>query len=97
MGTGDLGVGRHVKRMASAFYGRARAYERGLAGTEDLGEALRRNLYGTAAPREASLAAMRDWVATAAGSLARQQVEALLEGEVAFPAPAAPAAAAEAS
>jgi len=26
MGTGDLSVGRHVKRMAQGFYGRIRAY-----------------------------------------------------------------------
>ncbi|MBV9965617.1 MAG: ubiquinol-cytochrome C chaperone, partial [Alphaproteobacteria bacterium] len=30
MGTGDLSVGRQVKRMAQAFYGRIDAYERGL-------------------------------------------------------------------
>jgi cytochrome b pre-mRNA-processing protein 3 len=90
MGTGDLGVGGHVKRMASAFYGRARAYERGLAGAEDLGVALRRNLYGTASPSEASLGAMAAWVEAAAAALAAQKVEALMAGEVAFPPPPAP-------
>src|SRR5579862_8365539 len=30
MGTGDLSVGREVKRMAEAFYGRVAAYEQGL-------------------------------------------------------------------
>lgn len=90
MGTGDLGVGAQVKRMASAFYGRARAYERGLSGAEDLAEALRRNLYGTAAPSAAALAAMRTWVEAAAVALAGQKVEALERGEVAFPIAAAP-------
>ena len=32
MGTGDLSVGRQVKRMAQAFFGRIDAYERGLSG-----------------------------------------------------------------
>jgi cytochrome b pre-mRNA-processing protein 3 len=34
MGTGDLSVGRQVKRMAQSFYGRIQAYESGLAGGE---------------------------------------------------------------
>jgi cytochrome b pre-mRNA-processing protein 3 len=89
MGTGDLGVGRQVKRMASAFYGRARAYERGLAGEEDLGEALRRNLYGTVAPSDVAVTAMRGWSAAAGEALAAQSVAALMAGEVAFPAPPA--------
>lgn len=88
MGTGDLGVGAHVKRMASAFYGRARAYERGLSGAEDLGAAVRRNLYGTAAPTEAALAAMVVWVEATAAALAAQSVDALMAGEVTFPTPA---------
>ena len=42
MGTGDLSVGRQVKRMAEAFYGRIHAYERGLGeGDEVLRPALR--------------------------------------------------------
>jgi cytochrome b pre-mRNA-processing protein 3 len=88
MGSGDLGVGAHVKRMASAFYGRARAYERGLAGAEDLGAALRRNLYGTAAPSAAALATMAAWAEAAAAGLDEQEVAALMRGEVAFPTPA---------
>src|SRR5438128_12547656 len=31
MGVGDLSVGKHVKRMARAFYGRILSYESGLA------------------------------------------------------------------
>src|SRR5947209_14233250 len=49
MGTGDLSVGREVRRMAEAFYGRIEAYERGLAeGDAALEAALARNLFGTA-------------------------------------------------
>src|ERR1700674_4046258 len=49
MGTGDLGVGREIKRMAEAFYGRVAAYEQGLAGDDSvLRPALARHLFGTA-------------------------------------------------
>ncbi|MGE0650824.1 MAG: ubiquinol-cytochrome C chaperone family protein [Alphaproteobacteria bacterium] len=45
MGVGDLGVGRRVKIMAEAFYGRIRAYDDGLAaGKPALARALARNV-----------------------------------------------------
>src|ERR1700682_3201497 len=48
IGTGDLSVGKQVKRMARAFFGRIRAYEEGLAGDDSaLSAALARNLFGT--------------------------------------------------
>ncbi|HTV45268.1 MAG TPA: ubiquinol-cytochrome C chaperone family protein [Stellaceae bacterium] len=48
LGTGDLSVGRHVKRMARGFYGRIHAYQDGIArGDAQLAAALVRNLYGT--------------------------------------------------
>lgn len=47
MGAGDLGVGRRVKAMAQAFYGRIQAYDDGLAaGAEILAQAVVRNVYG---------------------------------------------------
>jgi cytochrome b pre-mRNA-processing protein 3 len=59
MGAGDLGVGRRVKAMAQAFYGRATAYEEALAADDEaLNQALRRNLYATAEPVEDDVAAM---------------------------------------
>jgi len=73
MGVTDLGVGRRVKAMAQGFYGRIRAYERGLAGTpEELAEALRRNLWGTVPGVSAA------HVTTLVGYLRRQR-EALAE------------------
>ena len=94
MGTGDLSVGKEVKRMAKAFYGRVAAYEGGLAAGDDkLTEALRRNLYGTAAPSEQDLRAMAFYLRGAAERLARQGTDGLLAGEVEFgPAPARGAA-----
>ncbi len=84
MGAGDLGVGRHVKAMAQAFYGRIAAYEEGLAKAEALPAALRRNLYGTAAPSEAQLVAVAAYMHRQEAALAAQPVAALLAGEVQF-------------
>jgi cytochrome b pre-mRNA-processing protein 3 len=77
--------------MATGFYGRAAAYEEGLAETAGLEAALRRNLYGTVEPTPAELAAMARYLRTAAESLARQSTRALGEGRVEFPAIVLPA------
>jgi cytochrome b pre-mRNA-processing protein 3 len=86
LGTGDLSVGREVKQMAQAFYGRIHAYESGLdaAADADLHAALRRNLYGTAAPSDAQLGAMATYLRDEAARLVRQDAAELLAGTVTF-------------
>jgi cytochrome b pre-mRNA-processing protein 3 len=84
MGVSDLGVGRRVKEMASGFYGRIVAYDKGLADAAALDLALRRNLYGTAAPSEAQRAEAAAYVVRQAAALEAQPVAALLAGEVGF-------------
>src|SRR5258708_234778 len=84
MGAGDLGVGRRVKAMARGLYGRIAAYERGLADEAAMVAAWRRNLFGTAAPDEAQLAALSAYARHQAAALAAQPATALLAGAVAF-------------
>jgi len=85
MGTGDLSVGREVKRMASAFYGRIAAYEAGLAADDAaLIAALARNLYGTAPPDAAPLRAMAHYARRETASLDRQEAADLIAGRVSF-------------
>lgn len=50
MGVGDLGVGKRVRSMGAALYGRMAAYDAALAEADprEMDGALRRNLYGTA-------------------------------------------------
>ena len=84
MGTGDLSVGKQVKRMAEGLAGRTRAYQDGLAGKGDLALALRRNLYGTVAPREEDLAFMAAYMRRQAEMLAGQEVAAIVAGKATF-------------
>jgi cytochrome b pre-mRNA-processing protein 3 len=85
MGTGDLSVGREVKRMAEGFYGRFAAYEDGLAADDAaLQAALARNLFGTTAPGPAQLATMVSYVRGQAATLRQQGTDALLAGDIAF-------------
>jgi cytochrome b pre-mRNA-processing protein 3 len=88
LGTGDLSVGREVKRMAQGFYGRIRAYEEGLVREDStLDAALLRNLYGTAPTAADTVAAMAAYLRREAAALARQPAEQLLAGRVGFAAP----------
>ncbi len=96
MGTGDLSVGREVKRMAQAFYGRVAAYERGLAGDDlVLQPALARNLFGTAPPNPACLEAMAGYVRREAARLDEQGAKELLAGRLSFGGPPGAAATGE--
>jgi len=53
LGVADLGVGRRIKIMTEALNGRIQAYDRAIvADDSELEEAVRRNVFGTAAPVE---------------------------------------------
>lgn len=90
MGAQDLGVGRRVRAMAEALYGRMAAYEAGLAADDDaLAAALRRNLYGTVRDREpapTALHALCRYIRTAVRDLAAWPQQKLEAGAVTFPA-----------
>src|SRR5690606_34847210 len=64
MGVGDMGIGKRVRVMAEAFFGRVQAYAEALAahdrgeGLDDLRAALMRNLY-----RGQCDSAVLDWMA----------------------------------
>lgn len=92
MGVGDISVGRRVRQMARGFYGRAQAYDRALNGSEQLEEALRRNLYGTVTPQDEAVAAMAVYVRNASDAVAGRSVADLAAAELGFPKPGAGAA-----
>jgi len=92
MGVGDLSVGRKVRTMAEAYYGRAAAYDAGLSsGDNALTAALRRNLYGTVQPEETAVATMAEYVRRQDAHLSEQPAATLEQGRVDFlPAPVMP-------
>ncbi|HEY1506485.1 MAG TPA: ubiquinol-cytochrome C chaperone family protein [Stellaceae bacterium] len=85
MGASDMGVGKRVKEMATGFYGRIAAYEKGLEGDDQLlSEALKRNLYGTVQPSAQTVATMARYMRRQAETLARQPVESFFENDIKF-------------
>lgn len=77
MGVSDMAVGKRVKEMARALYGRIDAYEPALADAAKLEEALGRNLYRGAEVRPVTLTAMAHYIQSQVAALAALDAAAL--------------------
>ena len=89
LGAGDLGVGRRVKVMAKAFYGRVAAYDQGLMSADGkLNEAVLRNIFRDEGDERDRAHLITSYMREQADALDHQSVDALLEGEVLFATPA---------
>jgi cytochrome b pre-mRNA-processing protein 3 len=85
-GVGDLSVGRKIRSMSEAFYGRVKAYEEAMAAGEDaLAAALGRNVYG-GAEAGAAPARLACYVRAVAATLAAASLGSLAAGTIVFPA-----------
>lgn len=85
MGVSDIRIGKRIKGMAEAFFGRLAAYDAALAGGgEALQGALRRNLFRKAMPSEQALAGVAAYVRREAGALDACSVDRLLAGDYRF-------------
>lgn len=86
MGVTDLAVGRKVRQMAEAFFGRVSAYDKPLAEGDAaaLGEALARNLYRSATPRPEDVAAMAAYLVAQEAHVSAQSDSQVLAGRMTF-------------
>lgn len=86
MGIGDLAVPKHMRRIGEAFYGRASAYDAGLAESGDMAltEALTRNVFDGNDEKASRLAV---YMRAADEELSRMSEADLIQGKIAFPAP----------
>lgn len=91
MGVGDYSVGKRLKQMLGAFYGRAAAYEAGLK-TDDgtLAMAVSRNVFREDGPARDACDGLAGYIRRQADQLARQPGDRLLAGEVRFTPPPGP-------
>ena len=87
MGVGDMSIGKRIRPMIGAFYGRSQAYEKALSGSDEmLAEAITRNVYGKVSASPEVLQKMTDYVRRAVVKLNGQPPAELNEGRVEFPA-----------
>lgn len=88
LGVGDLSVGRKMRTLGEAFYGRVKNYHAAFEALPErqlLRDLLTRTVYaGVEAP---PIEALTDYVANQRAQLAAQPLEAVLEGRVEWSAP----------
>ncbi len=88
LGVSDMSIGRKIKEMAEAFYGRAAAYQAALTeGGDGLEAALARNVYRGAAPSPDQLRGLADYVRRLDGVLGETDARRLTEADIAWPVP----------
>lgn len=83
LGVGDLSVGKKVKKLGQAFYGRLRAYEAAFAALPCRKEL--EAVIGRTIGEEADAPALADYLLTARDHLAAQPLDQLLAGSVTWP------------
>lgn len=88
MGVGDLSVGKHIKKMASAYFGRLNAYDAALDDAEPhpptLEDALVRNVWRGTAPEPKIVARLANYVRDQRVHLCHQDIAAIEAGKVDF-------------
>jgi len=84
MGAGDLGVGKRVKAMATAFYGRLYAYEKAMENedSELLTGAILRNVFRGEEPRKKDAEKIAKYTNCFFLKLSRYSVEELILGNI---------------
>jgi len=85
MGVGDLSVGKKMRRLGEAFYGRVKTYEEAIAALPDralLEAVLARTVLMGQADRAGPFV---DYAVAATHALERQPLDDLLQGEPAWP------------
>lgn len=83
MGVGDLSVGKKMRKLGEAFYGRAKSYDSALsAGGEELSALVARTLYAEAPGGD--IARMVDYIKRTQAALIAQPLEAVLAGAPAW-------------
>ena len=84
LGVGDTSVGKKMKKLGQAFYGRLRSYDQAVATLPSRAEL--EALIGRTVGEEADARALADYLLTARDQLAAQPLDGLLTGNVAWPA-----------
>ncbi|MBO9707541.1 MAG: ubiquinol-cytochrome C reductase [Caulobacter sp.] len=86
IGVSDTAVGKKMKKLAGAFYGRLKSFDEAVASLPDRA-ALTEMLARTALEErgEGDVAALSDYVIKAREELAAQPLESLLQGEARWP------------
>jgi cytochrome b pre-mRNA-processing protein 3 len=86
LGVGDMSIGKHIKKMSKAFYGRAEEYEKGIDGSDaEMAAALRANVFRKATPSPKQLQVVGAYLRAAAARLAQVESSSVTRGALPWP------------
>ena len=85
MGVGDLSVGKQVKKMAKAFYGRSEVWEEGMdAGRAQLMSAFEETVYRSVEQSPEQVSSLADYTLAIDEVLKAHDTDHMLAGEISF-------------
>lgn len=84
MGASDTGIGKRIKKMVQAFYGRIDSYEKTVTNEAAFKESLTRNLYRGAAVDETQVSGLISYVSRNLEHLKKQDIAAIINGDLNF-------------
>ena len=83
MGVGDVSVGKKMRKLGEAIYGRVKTFDAAMAGEEPMAAVIERTVYaGQPNPHTVALAT---YVSQGVAALAAQPLDDILEGRPAWP------------
>jgi cytochrome b pre-mRNA-processing protein 3 len=86
VGVGDMSIGKHMKKMAKAFYGRAGEYEQGMDGDDAAFiDALKRNVYRASTPTDQQIQLFMQYLRAADKALATASFTDISAGRFPWP------------
>jgi cytochrome b pre-mRNA-processing protein 3 len=83
MGVGDISVGKKMRKLGEAIYGRVKTFDAALAGAEPMEAVVERTVY--AGKPNDHVATLAGYVRNGVTALAAQSLDELLEGRPAWP------------
>ncbi len=88
MGISDLSIGKHVKKTAKAFYGRAEMIEAGLdSDIDSLASTLLETVYRSNEQVESLSSELASYLSRTDTQLKQQSIDSLVQGEITFTVP----------
>jgi cytochrome b pre-mRNA-processing protein 3 len=84
MGVGDTGVGKRIKNMAQAFYGRMKAYASAIGDDAALRDALRRNVWREQPVADEAVGQLAAYARRNYQRLCTEPADTLLRGQFTF-------------
>lgn len=84
MGASDTGIGKRIKKMVQAFYGRIDSYEKTIDNLAEFTDSLRRNIYRNTEVSEKQIEELTSYITKNVNNLKIQRLENLTCGNVSF-------------